>query len=61
MTQDNISKLRDGGDARAVTLLDALYDVLQERGNGIPIPTVIGVIELLKTMVLSEALDDDVA
>lgn len=36
------------GDMRCETLLSALLDLIYERGNGLPMPSVIGVIELLK-------------
>jgi hypothetical protein len=37
------------GDPRAHTLFEALKDVVYERGKGMPVPTVLGVLEILKS------------
>mgnify|MGYP001809780850 CR=1 FL=1 len=47
------------GDKRCATLFEALHDVLHERGEGIPVPAIVGVLELLKVQVISDAFGDD--
>lgn len=49
-----VMPLRDG-DSRCQTLLDALAEVLYERGKGLPLPSTIGVLELLKYEVIENA------
>lgn len=46
------------GDRRCRTLLDSLAEVLYERAEGIPLPSVLGVIELLKLDVIENARSD---
>ncbi len=49
-----------GGDPRCETLLQALLEALYERGKGLPIPLVIGVLRLAEHRVIrdQEALFD---
>lgn len=44
------------GDKRCAALLTALEETLYERGKGIPLPSVLGVIDLLKISMLENAL-----
>jgi len=50
----NVKSLRNGADQRCETLLQALKDEVYERGAGMPVPSVIGVIEVLKQQILRE-------
>lgn len=43
------------GDPRAVALLEAITSVVYERGVDMPIPTILGVIELVKIQIINEA------
>lgn len=43
------------GDPRCEVLLDALREVMYERGKGLPIPSVLGVLEILKDEVKDNA------
>lgn len=43
----NIEKLFPG-DERLATLLDAILDIIWERGQGLPFAAVLGVLELVK-------------
>lgn len=47
------------GDRRCQTLLDALSEVLYERGQGVPVPSVLGILELLKLDVIEDARSPD--
>ena len=49
----NVEKLFDG-DQRAGTLVTALEDVIYERGQGVPISTIVGVLDILKFKFLNE-------
>lgn len=44
---DNVVKF-SSGDARIITLIDVLEDVIYERGNGLQFATIIGAIDILK-------------
>lgn len=48
------------GDMRCDTLFKAVREVLYERGNGLPVPSVLGVLDLLKHDVITNHtnLDD---
>ena len=46
------------GDQRCQTLLDALADVLYDRGKGLPLPSTLGVLRLLEHEVIQNALLD---
>lgn len=50
---DKVTKLF-AGDARNVALIDALFETIKERGEGVPIPSIIGCLELVKMQVLTE-------
>jgi hypothetical protein len=43
------------GDQRCQSLLDALAEVLYERGRGLPLPTTLGVLRLLEHEVIENA------
>lgn len=43
------------GDMRCQVLLDALAEVAYERGKDLPLPTTLGVIELLKHELIKNA------
>lgn len=43
----NVEHLFDG-DMRCETLLQAVKALIYERGVGIPVPTIIGILEILK-------------
>jgi hypothetical protein len=47
-----------GGDKRAETLESALLEVIHERGDGLPIPLVLGVLRLIEHRLVSEAEAD---
>ena len=49
----NVEKLFDG-DQRAGTLVIALEDVIYERAQGLPIATIVGVLDILKFKFLNE-------
>lgn len=53
MTSEKVTKLF-AGDARNVALIDALFETIKERGDGLPIPAIIGCLELVKMQVLTE-------
>jgi hypothetical protein len=41
------------GDKKAETLLDAVLDTVYERGDGMPIPTILGVLDLVKIHIIN--------
>jgi hypothetical protein len=45
-------------DARIVILYEELLNVALSRGLGLPVPTILGVLELLKDGIKSRALDE---
>ncbi len=45
------------GDKRLETLLDALLEVVYERGNGLPTPSVLGVVKLLEHEIITNAME----
>ena len=47
-----------GADIRCETLLQTLRDVVYERGLGIPVPSVLGVLRLLEHIIIDEQNDD---
>lgn len=49
----NIIKLSEG-DLRCESLLEALKAVVYERGVDMPIPSIIGILELLKFEIIKE-------
>jgi len=51
------NKLHEG-DQRLETLLQTLKNEIYERGEGIPVPAIIGVIELLKLEIVKESNDE---
>jgi len=55
---DNVIPLFDG-EKRLAVLFGALHDVLVERGEGVPVPAIVGVLELLKVQVISDAFGED--
>ncbi len=50
----NVAKLFEG-DKRCQALLEALEKTCYERGAGIPIPSILGILELLKTKIIEDA------
>ncbi len=44
------------GEKKCSTLLDALEDVVYERGVGMPIASILGTIELLKDLIKEKEL-----
>jgi len=46
-------------DKRLNVLFQALHDVLHERGEGMTVPSIVGVLELLKVQVISDAFGED--
>lgn len=54
--QNNVHKLHEV-DARYEQLLGALSDVLYERGEGVPVASVVGLLEILKMKVLKDNID----
>ena len=48
-----------GGDLRAKTLEQALYDVCHDRGGNLPFPLVIGVLRILEYRLFAELLDEN--
>ncbi len=53
-----IEKLFEG-EKRCETLLDAILEVIYERGEGLPIPQIIGVIELCKHSIIKKVEEDE--
>ena len=53
MPDDKVNKLFEG-DPRCEQLLNALEELIYERGGGVPIPLIIGVLELLKLKILED-------
>jgi hypothetical protein len=51
---ENVIAAFGGADLRCETLLQALRDVVYERGEGVPFPSVVGVIRLLEYMIMEE-------
>ena len=49
-----IEKLFEG-DPRLQSLTDAIKELIYERGVGLPVPAIIGVIEMVKLEILDEA------
>lgn len=47
------------GDARNVALIDQLFETIKEFGGGLPIPAIIGCLELVKMQVLTETEHHD--
>lgn len=54
---DNVEKLFPG-DERLATLLDAILEIIWERGQGLPFPAVLGVLELVKDNIKSTQAED---
>lgn len=46
------------GDMRCETLLQAIRDLIYERGERLPVPAIIGILELLKLQLRDEILGD---
>ena len=47
------------GDKRCSALFEALHDVLHERCEGMPMPAIVGVLELLKIEVINDVFGED--
>lgn len=43
-----------GADPRCQILIDALHTVVHERGRGLPIPSILGVLRLLEHTIITE-------
>jgi hypothetical protein len=54
MNDDAVINAFGGADQRCETLFQALRTVVYERGAGIPIPSVIGVLRLLEHRIIQE-------
>ncbi len=50
----SVKLFSDGADMRCQNLLLALKDIVYERGKGMPVPSVIGTIEILKNDIIRE-------
>jgi len=50
---DKVIKLF-AGDTRCVALIDQLWETIKRGGDGLPIPSIIGCLELVKIQVLNE-------
>lgn len=46
------------GDKAAETLTMAILELLYDRGDGMPIPTILGVLEIVKDVVKASAYDE---
>lgn len=60
VNEDNIHMtkvIKLDGDRRCETLLNALEDTVYERGQGLSMPAVIGVIDLLKDLVKANSVE----
>ena len=51
----NIESLFGGADPRCEALLQPLKQTTYERGEGLPIPAILGVIDILKDVIKQEA------
>lgn len=50
----NIQRLFEG-DPRCEIIVEHVIDLLYERARGMPIPSIIGVLELVKLQIIKEA------
>ncbi len=50
-----IKELFNGADMRCEELLKAMEAIIYERGEGIPIPSIIGTIEILKSKIMEDS------
>lgn len=50
---DKVIKLF-AGDTRCVALIDQLFETIKDYGGGVPIPSIIGCLELVKMQVLTD-------
>jgi len=48
-------------DQRFETLVDAIKDLLYDRGEGLPVSGIVGVLEIAKLDILKEAMEDSKA
>lgn len=51
-----VKELFGGADMRSLALLNALEETIIERGGGLPIPTILGTLELCKDLVKDMAI-----
>lgn len=51
---DNVKKLFEG-DMRCEAMVEHIIDLLYEEAYGMPIPTIIGILELTKLRIIKEA------
>lgn len=54
MSSEKVTRLFEG-DQRCQSLLDALAEVLYERGKGLPLPSTLGVLRLLEYELIENA------
>jgi hypothetical protein len=47
------------GEKRYETILDAILEIVYERGEGLPIPTIIGILELCKCQIINKAIENE--
>lgn len=52
--EDKVMKLFSG-DQRLETLFDAVMETLYERGKGLPLPSVLGVLDLVRDQIKEDA------
>lgn len=50
----DVTPLFGGADQRCETLFQALWDTVHERGSGLPIPLVLGVLRLLEHKIIQD-------
>lgn len=54
-----VAVLFNGGDPRLAALLEAILAVTYERGNDIPVPSILGVLDLVKLEITNNALNGE--
>jgi hypothetical protein len=51
---EQVIQLYGGGDKRAEVLETAILNVIRSRGNGLPLPLVLGVLKLIEHRLIAE-------
>lgn len=54
---NNVEKLFIG-DPRGEVIVQAIVDLLHERADGMPIPMILGLLDIAKQQILEDALND---
>lgn len=57
IASDPVVPLFGGGDVRIRTLMNALLDVINERGTGLDLATILGAINLLERAFIAQELE----